>query len=57
MIRSLKERFFTRFPLGMFDAPASPRLSENAMWLLEQRYFVPRYDAKIQTLRKEKSFE
>ena len=57
MIRSLKERFFTRFPLNLFDTPAVPRLSENAMWLLEQRYFVPRYDAKIQAARKEKSFE
>jgi ribonucleoside-diphosphate reductase alpha chain len=41
----------------MFDAPAAPRLSENAMWLLEQRYFVLRYDAKIQAVRKETSFE
>ena len=57
MIRSLKERFLTRFPLGTFDTPAVPRLSENAMWLLEQRYFVPRYDAKIHALRKENSFE
>ncbi|MDR2180411.1 MAG: adenosylcobalamin-dependent ribonucleoside-diphosphate reductase [Synergistaceae bacterium] len=55
MILSLKERFSTR--LGSFDTPAVSRLSENAMWLLEQRYFVPRYDAKIQTVRKEKSFE
>jgi ribonucleoside-diphosphate reductase alpha chain len=57
LIRSLKERFFSRFPLGSFDTPAKPRLSENAMWLLEQRYFVPRYDADIQAVRKEKSFE
>jgi ribonucleoside-diphosphate reductase alpha chain len=27
------------------------------MWLLEQRYFVPRYDEKIQGLRKERTFE
>jgi ribonucleoside-diphosphate reductase alpha chain len=57
LIRSLKERFFTRFPLDLFDTPVVPRLSENAMWLLEQRYFVPRYDAEIQAVRKEKSFE
>ena len=31
-------------------------LSENAMWLLEQRYFVSRYDAEIQAVRKEKTF-
>ncbi|MDR3230329.1 MAG: adenosylcobalamin-dependent ribonucleoside-diphosphate reductase [Synergistaceae bacterium] len=34
-----------------------PRLSENAMWLLEQRYFVQRYDEGTQSLRKERSFE
>ena len=33
------------------------RLSENAVWLLEQRYFVPRYDAEIKAVRKEKDFE
>ena len=33
------------------------RLSENALWLLEQRYFVPRYDPEIQAVRKEKDFE
>jgi ribonucleoside-diphosphate reductase alpha chain len=27
------------------------------MWLLEQRYFVPRYDERLQTVRKEGSFE
>ncbi|MDR1622832.1 MAG: adenosylcobalamin-dependent ribonucleoside-diphosphate reductase [Synergistaceae bacterium] len=57
MIRSLKDRFSVRFPLDLFDAPAVSRLSENAMWLLEQRYFVPRHDAKIQAVRKEKTFE
>lgn len=34
-----------------------PRLSENAMWLLEQRYFVPRYVASIGGIEKEKTFE
>ena len=34
-----------------------PRLSENAMWLLSQRYFVQRYDAAVGGLRKEASFE
>ena len=33
------------------------RLSENAVWLLEQRYFVPRYDPEAQSVRKEKNFE
>ena len=33
------------------------RLSENAVWLLEQRYFVPRYDHETQSVRNEKDFE
>ncbi|MDR1048131.1 MAG: ribonucleoside-diphosphate reductase, partial [Synergistaceae bacterium] len=57
MTRSLKERFAVHFPSGSFETPPVPRLSENAMWLLEQRYFVPRYDEKIQGLRKERTFE
>ncbi|MDR1379641.1 MAG: adenosylcobalamin-dependent ribonucleoside-diphosphate reductase [Synergistaceae bacterium] len=57
MTRSLKERFNVHFPFGAFDTPSVPRLSENAMWLLEQRYFVSRYDEKSGTLRKERSFE
>ncbi|MBR1485924.1 MAG: adenosylcobalamin-dependent ribonucleoside-diphosphate reductase, partial [Synergistaceae bacterium] len=31
-------------------------LSENALWLLEQRYFVQRYDAEINAVRKEQNF-
>ncbi len=31
-------------------------LSENALWLLEQRYFVSRYDSEIQAVRKEQNF-
>ena len=57
MTRSLKERFAVHFPLGSFDPPPAPRLSENAMWLLEQRYFVPRYDERTRSIRKEASFE
>ncbi|MBQ7544489.1 MAG: adenosylcobalamin-dependent ribonucleoside-diphosphate reductase [Synergistaceae bacterium] len=33
------------------------RLSENAVWLLEQRYFVPRYDPQTQSVRHERNFE
>jgi ribonucleoside-diphosphate reductase alpha chain len=57
LTRSLKERFSVHFPLGAFETPAVSRLSENAMWLLEQRYFVPRYDERIRGTRKEKTFE
>ena len=31
-------------------------LSENALWLLEQRYFVQRFDAEIGGVRKEQNF-
>ena len=31
-------------------------LSENALWLLEQRYFVQRFDAEISGVRKEQNF-
>jgi ribonucleoside-diphosphate reductase alpha chain len=55
--RSLKECFAVHFPPGAFETPSEPRLSENAMWLLEQRYFVQRYDEGTQSLRKERSFE
>jgi ribonucleoside-diphosphate reductase alpha chain len=55
--RSLKECFAVHFPYGLFDTPSTPRLSENAMWLLEQRYFVSRYDEASGSLRKERSFE
>ena len=34
-----------------------PRLSDNAMWLLSQRYFVEMYDIKLNKIRKEASFE
>ncbi len=33
------------------------RLSENAMWLLDQRYFARRYDSALQGIRKETTFE
>jgi len=57
LARHLKERFSVHFPFGSFDTSPVPRLSENAMWLLEQRYFVERYDEKIKATRKEHSFE
>ncbi|MCL2767825.1 MAG: adenosylcobalamin-dependent ribonucleoside-diphosphate reductase [Synergistaceae bacterium] len=57
MSRSYEERFNTSFAPNFFEIPAIPRLSSNAMWLLEQRYFVPRYDKSIKQIRKEASFE
>ena len=32
-------------------------LSENAMWLLQQRYFVQRYDAELNSTRDENNFK
>ena len=43
-------------PLSLEHSGES-RLSDNAMWLLGQRYFVPRYDAEIQAVRNENTFE
>jgi len=57
LARLLKERFSVHFPFGSFDTLPVPRLSENAMWLLEQRYFVERYDERTKATRKECSFE
>ena len=33
-----------------------PDLSDNSMWLLEQRYFVQRYDSVLNVIRKEETF-
>ena len=57
MNRSFEERFSTSFAPNFFEVPSVPRLSPNAMWLLDQRYFVPRYDPNIKQIRKEASFE
>ena len=52
---SYKERFRSSFSSS---APAGgERLSENALWLLDQRYFARRYDPVLRGIRKEKSFE
>ena len=66
----LKDHFDGRIVPESLETPSIPRLSENAMWLLEQRYFVQRYDASLPNpdapnesgkpaggLRKEASFE
>jgi len=38
------------------DLNANESISENALWLLNQRYFIERYDAEIKAVRKEKTF-
>ncbi|NLK19920.1 MAG: hypothetical protein GX310_09010, partial [Synergistaceae bacterium] len=50
-----KERFHSVFPGPLKDGGAEI-LSENAMWLLEQRYFANRYDPALGSVRKESSF-
>ena len=53
----MNDRFKASLDLGLLENPLLPRQSENARWLLEQRYFAQRYDAEIGGLRQEKSFE
>ena len=55
--QDIKTYFNTEIESSSLEAGGSSRLSENAMWLLEQRYFVQRYDAETRSLRKESSFE
>lgn len=52
---SYKERFRSSFS---HSAPGGgERLSENALWLLDQRYFARRYDPVLRGIRKENSFD
>ena len=57
MYKSMKERFRDSLDMGLLENPLVPRQSENARWLLEQRYFADRYDPETGGLRKERSFE
>jgi|LSQX01.1.fsa_nt_gb ribonucleoside-diphosphate reductase alpha chain len=54
MVFSYKDRFRSSFPLPVATAGESG-LSENALWLLDQRYFARRYDSVSDTIRKESS--
>jgi len=51
---SYKERFRSSF--SPVEDGGSRRLSENALWLLEQRYFARRYDPAVDGTRKERTF-
>ena len=55
--QNIKEYFSTEIDARNLEPSETPRLSENAVWLLEQRYFVQRYDAEINATRKERTFE
>lgn len=51
------QQYFSEIDSASLEGRGEARLSENAVWLLEQRYFVPRYDSEIQAVRNEKDFE
>ncbi len=55
--RDIREYFDEDITTSSLEKNGTSRLSENAMWLLEQRYFVQRYDAEIEGTRKERDFE
>mgnify|MGYP002625730289 CR=1 FL=1 len=55
--QDIKNYFDTDIKTSSLEASGESRLSENALWLLEQRYFVQRFDSGIKSTRKENSFE
>ncbi|MBN1333152.1 MAG: adenosylcobalamin-dependent ribonucleoside-diphosphate reductase [Synergistales bacterium] len=57
MIKRFRERFDPQVDMHTLENPSEYRLSENARWLLSQRYFADVYDASTGEIRKEKSFE
>ena len=57
MDKAYKDYFSCDLDIDVLEAPAVPRLSDNAMWLLGQRYFLDRFDSESGGIRKEKSFE
>ncbi len=56
MSLSYRERF-SSVPSLSPSPDGESRLSENALWLLDQRYFARRYDPALREVRKEKTFE
>ncbi|MBQ3447035.1 MAG: ribonucleoside-diphosphate reductase, partial [Synergistaceae bacterium] len=55
--QNIRDYFSADIPVSSLEPNGTSRLSDNAMWLLEQRYFVQRYDAETKSVRKENSFE
>ena len=55
--QNIKDYFSAEISTKTLEPSGTSRLSENAVWLLEQRYFVQRYDAETKSLRKERTFE
>ncbi len=57
MVKNYRKRFREDIDVKKLENPSRPRLSENAQWLLSQRYFADVYDSTQGSVRKEKSFE
>ncbi|MCF4113113.1 MULTISPECIES: TSCPD domain-containing protein [Dethiosulfovibrio] len=55
--RRYRDRFDPSVDVNMLENPLIPRQSENAAWLLDQRYLLSRYDRAEGKVRKEASFE
>ena len=56
-IRSYRSRFDGTVDVNILENPLVPRQSENAAWLLDQRYLLDRHDGEIGSVRKERDFE
>lgn len=56
-IRSYRSRFDGTVDVNMLETPLVPRQSENAAWLLDQRYLLDRHDSATGSVRKERDFE
>lgn len=54
---NVKEYFDASISPQSLESSGQSRLSENAMWLLNQRYFVQRYDSELKGNRQENNFE
>ena len=53
----MRDRFDWHVSPASLEPGPVPRLSENARWLLEQRYLVDRWDASLGATRKEAGIE
>lgn len=56
MYPNLRARFRDHIDIRSLENPLTPYGSENAQWLLKQRYCLDRYDSSIQGLRPENGF-
>ena len=56
-IQDIREFFDKEITTRSLENFGQSRLSENAIWLLEQRYFVQRFDSEINGIRQENNFE